>query len=52
LAKDEEDGAIERELVPEKIVEETTRKDGTVRKNVIDKLNTLSGIGSYSHFLQ
>ena len=32
LARDEDDGAIERELVPEKILEERTRKDGSIKK--------------------
>ena len=32
LARDEEDGAIERELVPERVYEEIVKKDGSVRK--------------------
>jgi len=32
LAKGEDDGAIERELVSDKVFEEVVRKDGTVKK--------------------
>ena len=32
LARDEEDGAIERELVPDRVFEEVVKKDGSVRK--------------------
>ena len=42
LAKDEEDGAIERELVAEKVFEEVVRKDGTVKKKELQRRNTLS----------
>ena len=36
LARGEDDSAIERELVPDKIVQESTRKDGSVKKKEID----------------
>ncbi|CAH1787210.1 unnamed protein product [Owenia fusiformis] len=41
LARDEEDGAIERELVAGKILEETMKKDGTVKKKQIERKDTL-----------
>ncbi|XP_064633987.1 lipoxygenase homology domain-containing protein 1-like isoform X3 [Lineus longissimus] len=41
LARSEEDGAIARELVAGSIVEETMKKDGTVRKKEINRKNTL-----------
>jgi len=42
LAKDEEDGAIERELVAEKVLDEVVRKDGTIKKKELQRRNTLS----------
>jgi len=42
LAKDEEDGAIERELVAENVVEEVVRRDGSVKKKELQRRNTLS----------
>jgi len=42
LAKDEDDRAIERELVAEKVFEEVVRKDGTVKKKELQRRNTLS----------
>ncbi|XP_013416715.1 lipoxygenase homology domain-containing protein 1 isoform X2 [Lingula anatina] len=36
LARDEDDGAIARELVAEKIIEENVKKDGTVKKKELD----------------
>ena len=41
LARDEEDGAIERELVPDKIVEETMRRDGSLKRKEKDNRNAL-----------
>ncbi|KAK3743614.1 hypothetical protein QZH41_006013 [Actinostola sp. cb2023] len=37
LAKDEGDGAIVRELVPQKVVEETVRRDGEVETNEVEQ---------------
>ena len=41
LARDEEDGAIARELVADKVIQEFTRKDGSIRKKEIDRRDTL-----------
>jgi hypothetical protein len=46
LAKDEDDGAIERELVADKVVDETVRKDGTSSKKELQRRNTLTGDSS------
>jgi len=42
LAKDEDDGAIERELVADKVLEEVVRRDGTVKKHELQRRHTLS----------
>ena len=42
LAKDEEDGAIERELVADKVLDEVVRRDGTVKTKELQRRNTLS----------
>lgn len=42
LAKDEDDGAIERELVADKVIDETLRKDGTTSKKELQRRNTLT----------
>jgi len=42
LAKDEDDHAIERELVAEQAYEEIVCKDGTVRRKELQRRNTLS----------
>ena len=44
LARDEEDGAIERELVANKVLEEIVKKDGTVKKRDRKLDSTLEGI--------
>ena len=41
LARDEDDGSIIRELVPQRVVEEFTRKDGSVKKKEKEKRNSL-----------
>ena len=46
LARDEEDGAIERELVANKVLEEIVKKDGTVKKRDRKLDSTLEGIYS------
>ena len=43
LARDEEDGAIERELIPDKIVTETTRRDGSLKRKEKDNRHGLTG---------
>ena len=43
LARDEDDGAIERELVATKVTEEVTRGDGTVKKRDRKLDNVLEG---------
>jgi len=43
LAKDEEDGAIERELVSDTVLEEVVRRDGTLKKKELQRRNTLTG---------
>jgi len=41
LAKDEDDGAIERELVADTVFEEIVRRDGTVKTRELQRQNTL-----------
>jgi hypothetical protein len=41
LARDEDDHAIERELVPTEVIEETLKRDGSVKKKNITKKNSL-----------
>jgi len=41
LAKDEDDGAIERELVADKVLEEVVRRDGSVKTKELQRRNTL-----------
>ena len=43
LAKDEDDGAIERELVSDTVFEEVVRRDGSVKTKELQRRNTLSG---------
>ena len=43
LARDEDDGALERELVATKVTEEFTRGDGTVKKKDRKLDNVLEG---------
>ncbi len=43
LARGEEDGALERELVPDRIVSETTRKDGSLKRKEKDTKHGLTG---------
>ena len=43
LAKNEDDGAIVRELVAGKVVDETVRKDGTVKTKEKERKDTLVG---------
>lgn len=43
LAKDEEDGAIVRELVPEKVLEERMGRDGQVKMKERRKKDSLIG---------
>jgi len=42
LAKNEDDGAIERELVADKVIDETACKDGTFKTKELQRRNTLS----------
>jgi len=42
LARDEDDGAIERELIADKVLEELVRRDGSVKKKELRRQSTLS----------
>ena len=48
LARDEDDGAIERELVASEVVEETLKKDGSIKRKKVDKRNSLISKGCSS----
>jgi hypothetical protein len=42
LARNEDDGAIERELVPDKVIEESLRKDGSLKRKEKEQIEKLS----------
>ncbi len=44
LARGEDDSAIERELVPDKIVQEITKKDGSIKRKEISQKGKLEGM--------
>ena len=46
LAKDQDDGAIERELLPSKAVQETVGRDGETKAKEIHLRDKLTGKGS------